>query len=157
MLLLFSPRLSLFSRLYAFVLFLGARSPGFDNSRLSILAVQHAMKLLAQEDYSLSSTLDSTAPRRQPALAYFVFWALGEFGDKMAISTAGVKEEEFGLASVLEALARCLLVNQGNQIYHSVLEKRGVHSHMRVIFFVLVRHSNPLYFCLFAVFSYQPH
>ncbi|KAK3838299.1 MAG: Clathrin/coatomer adaptor, adaptin-like protein [Linnemannia elongata] len=98
-----------------------ARSPGFDNSRLSILAVQHAMKLLAQEDYSLSSTLDSTAPRRQPALAYFVFWALGEFGDKMAISTAGVKEEEFGLASVLEALARCLLVNQDPLIQSFVL------------------------------------
>ena len=72
------------------------------------------MRLLIQEDYNLSRALDSTTPRRQPALAYFVFWVLGEFGDKMAISDADVEEKEFELASVLEALARCLLVNQGN-------------------------------------------
>lgn len=114
--LFFSPsRLSLFSRLYAFATLLGARSPGLDNSRLSILAAQKAMRLLVQEDYNLSTALDSTSPRRQPALAYFVFWALGGFGDMMAtLGAAGLEEKEFDLASVLEALARCLLVNQGN-------------------------------------------
>lgn len=83
------------------------------------------MRLLVQEDYNLSSAFDSTTPRRQPALAYFVFWALGEFGDKMAISGVGVEEKEFDFAFVLEALARCLLVNQGSQSYFSlvVLEK----------------------------------
>ncbi|KAF9548238.1 AP-4 complex subunit epsilon-1 [Mortierella hygrophila] len=95
----------------------GARSPGFDNSRLSILAAQQAMRLLVQEDYNFSSALDSTAPRRQPALAYVVFWALGEFGDKLAT----LEEKEFDLASVLEALARCLLVNQDPLIQSFVL------------------------------------
>ncbi|KAF9139576.1 hypothetical protein BGX30_007804 [Mortierella sp. GBA39] len=99
----------------------GARSPGFDNSRLSILAAQQAMRLLVQEDYNLSSTLDSMAPRRQPALAYVVFWALGEFGDKLATSGADVEEKEFDLASVLEALARSLLVNQDPLIQSFVL------------------------------------
>ncbi|OAQ36609.1 hypothetical protein K457DRAFT_172792 [Linnemannia elongata AG-77] len=71
------------------------------------------MRLLVQEDYNLSTALDSTSPRRQPALAYFVFWALGGFGDMMAtLGAAGLEEKEFDLASVLEALARCLLVNQ---------------------------------------------
>ncbi|KAG9072747.1 hypothetical protein KI688_000523 [Linnemannia hyalina] len=99
----------------------GARSPGFVNSRLSILAAQQAMRLLVQEDYNLSSTLDSTAPCRQPALAYVVFWALGEFGDKLTTSGADVEEKEFDLASVLEALARCLLVNQDLLIQSFVL------------------------------------
>ncbi|KAF9149576.1 AP-4 complex subunit epsilon-1, partial [Linnemannia schmuckeri] len=95
------------------------KSPGFDNSRLPILAGRQAMGLLVQEDYNLSSALGSTATRRQPALAYFVFWGLGEFGDKLAIATE--EENEFELTSVLEALARCLLVNQDPLIQSFVL------------------------------------
>ncbi|KAF9091360.1 hypothetical protein BGX23_005244 [Mortierella sp. AD031] len=98
----------------------GAKSPGLDNARLPILAAQRSMKLLVQEDYNLSTPALDRQVTRQPALAYLVFWTLGEYGDKAA-TTEGEGDEEFGLSSVLEALAHCLLVDQDPLIQSFVL------------------------------------
>ncbi|KAK3842985.1 MAG: Clathrin/coatomer adaptor, adaptin-like protein [Linnemannia gamsii] len=101
----------------------GARSPGYDSSRLPILAAQQSMKFLVQQDYNLSSTYlghQMTSPSQPaPALAYFVFWALGEYGDKITAAVEG--DDEFDLSAVLEVLARCLLVNQDPLIQSFVL------------------------------------
>ncbi|KAG0377875.1 AP-4 complex subunit epsilon-1 [Mortierella sp. AD032] len=53
------------------------------------------------------------------ALAYFVFWALGEYGDKITAAVEG--GDEFDLSAVLEVLARCLLVIQDPLIQSFVL------------------------------------
>ncbi|KAF9912903.1 AP-4 complex subunit epsilon-1 [Linnemannia zychae] len=91
------------------------KSPGFDNSRLPILAAQHSMRFLVQQDYSLSTV--SLDRRQPPALAYFVFWALGEYGDRID----AVEEEGYELPVVLEALARCLLANQADTLIQSFI------------------------------------
>ncbi|KAG0275101.1 AP-4 complex subunit epsilon-1 [Linnemannia exigua] len=101
----------------------GARSLGYDNSRLPILAAQQSMKFLVQQDFSLSSTSHNhpmTSPRQPaPAVAYFVFWTLGEYGDKM--TAIAEENDEYDLSAVLEVLARCLLVNQDPLIQSFVL------------------------------------
>ncbi|KAF9134262.1 hypothetical protein BGW39_007572 [Mortierella sp. 14UC] len=75
------------------------------------------MRFLVQQDYSLSTISPDSRQLAPPALAYFVFWALGEYGDKIAT----VKEEGYNLFVVFEALGRCLLVNQDPLIQSFIL------------------------------------
>lgn len=80
----------------------GATSPAFNTTHLRVLAVQKTLQVLAEQEYSLCFR-DGLAP--QFTLAYFALWILGEYGDDA---------EDWTLKTVLETLARCLVVNHGN-------------------------------------------
>ncbi|KAF9914841.1 AP-4 complex subunit epsilon-1 [Lobosporangium transversale] len=69
-------------------------------------AVQKTMELLAEKEYSLTtSTLASEKDKVTSTLplAYFATWILGEYGD---IADDG------SISTILEVLVRCLLINQ---------------------------------------------
>ncbi|KAF8940888.1 AP-4 complex subunit epsilon-1 [Dissophora ornata] len=79
----------------------GAQSPAFNTTHLRVLAVQKTLHVLSQREYNLfSATGDCESP--QPALGYFALWILGEYGDDA---------DDWKLPTILETLARCLLVN----------------------------------------------
>lgn len=63
---------------------------------LRMLAVQKALDYLSAQDYKAAT----------PALGYFLFWVLGEYGQET---------EEVSMVSIMEALGHCLLTNQGTQ------------------------------------------
>ncbi|ORZ08843.1 armadillo-type protein [Lobosporangium transversale] len=88
----------------------GARSPAFTTIHLRVLAVQKTMELLAEKEYSLTtSTLASEKDKVTSTLplAYFATWILGEYGD---IADDG------SISTILEVLVRCLLINQESLI-----------------------------------------
>ncbi|KAF9348450.1 hypothetical protein BGX26_000152 [Mortierella sp. AD094] len=82
----------------------GARSPAFNATHLRVLAVGKTMQVLAQRDYNLDAKVKGNP---QFALAYFALWVLGEYGDNA---------EDWNLSTILETLARCLLINQGKRV-----------------------------------------
>ncbi|KAG0254589.1 AP-4 complex subunit epsilon-1 [Mortierella polycephala] len=90
----------------------GAKSPAFNTAHLRAVAVQKSNTVLAQKDYRLSSIDHHHSRVRQPALAYFIFWVLGEYGDNT---------DEWSLASIQETLARCLLINHDPLIQAFIL------------------------------------
>ncbi|KAF9187557.1 AP-4 complex subunit epsilon-1 [Haplosporangium sp. Z 11] len=90
----------------------GAKSPAFNTAHLRAVAVQKSITALDRKDYHLSSIDHHHNRAPQPALAYFVFWVLGEYGDDA---------DEWSLTSIQETLARCLLINHDPLIQAFIL------------------------------------
>ncbi|KAF9362423.1 hypothetical protein BGX34_006219 [Mortierella sp. NVP85] len=87
----------------------GATSPAFNTTHLRVLAVQKTLQVLAEQEYNFCFR-DSLTP--QFTLAYFALWILGEYGDDA---------EDWKMETILETLARCLVVNQDPLIQAFVL------------------------------------
>ncbi|KAG0317383.1 hypothetical protein BGZ99_006338 [Dissophora globulifera] len=88
----------------------GARSTAFNTTHLRVLAVQKTMHLLAQREYLFSCSRDTGSS--QPTLAYVTLWLLGEYGDDA---------DDWKLSTVMETLARCLLINHDPLIQTFIL------------------------------------
>ncbi|KAI1319210.1 AP-4 complex subunit epsilon-1 [Mortierella claussenii] len=80
----------------------GAKCPAFNTIHLRVLAVRKSMQMLSDNDYNLSAQAGGieTPPL---AVAYFVLWLLGEYGDNA---------DDWTIITIFETLARCLLINR---------------------------------------------